>query len=108
MAGTAEEAQRRGPPRRRPFRRIGTGSRREVLAEHGGPQLGSRRLTERMVLRYREQRRYLHLGDVVMHARNRRWGVLPMRPPPVGCIISDMNENNDPASDPKIDAAKAA
>jgi len=39
MAGAAEETQRRRPPRGPEIRPVATRCRREVLAEHDGPQL---------------------------------------------------------------------
>ena len=40
VAGAAEETQRRGPPRGRAVRPVGTRRRGEVLTQHHGPQLG--------------------------------------------------------------------
>lgn len=68
VAGAAEEAQRRGPPGGPLLGRIGADRDGEVLAEHGGAQLRPGRLAERVVLRHREQRRDLRLGDVNAHA----------------------------------------
>jgi len=78
----AEEAQRRRPPGDGALRHIGSGRGRHVLAEHDGAQLRARRLSERMVLRHREQRGDLHLGDGAAHAPNRRWAVTLLRPGP--------------------------
>ena len=79
MAGATQEAQSRRPPGGRPFRRADAGGRGEALAEDGCPELGARRLAERVVLRHRQERRDLRQSDIGEHALNRRWGVLPMR-----------------------------
>jgi hypothetical protein len=94
----------RGPACGCLFGGIGPGDRRGMLTEHGGPQLRTRRLTERVVLRQGEQRGNLHLRDVVLHARHRRWGVLPMRPHRHRVHRLPYGHNTQLATDPKIEA----
>jgi len=104
MAGAAEEAQRRGPPCGGALHRIDTSGKCQMLAEHRGPQLRSWWLAERMILRHSEQCSDLHLGDFVTHSTTIDGEISRCENTPGERIISDMNQNNQTTSDPKIEA----
>jgi ketosteroid isomerase-like protein len=76
------------------------------LAEHGGSQLGSGRLTEAMVLRHGQQRGELGLRDINAHGATVDGVFSRCDDKGLPCIVSDMNQNNNRTSDPKIEAVQ--
>ena len=65
----------------------------EVLAQHGGSELGAGGLGEGVVLGHCQERGDLGHREGRAHRRHRRWGALPMRPARRWRIVGAMTTN---------------